>query len=201
MDFRGNMKLFSVLLPILASCGVGTYGESSGDNAGDDMPMVEDRNMCANRGTVGTAYAHSGADGQPAGARAGMGCVAAGCHLAGNTGTNAPAYAFAGTVYKETAGTTANGGVVVRIFPSTGNTKKSVATAVTDDAGNFYISDVTLTAYPYNTDATACGSDAVAQGIRPMVGSILKAEANCNAGNTCHQVVPTKTATPIYLMD
>jgi hypothetical protein len=182
----------------LAGCSVGTYGETMQGTDGN-MGGGDDRNLCADRvATPGTAYNHVSA---PTGTRAGMGCIAAACHLAGNTGAGAPAFGFAGTVYKDTNGTIPNPGVKVRLFPSTGNTKKSIAFSVSDSAGNFYISDTTLTAYPYNTDVTACNADSVAMGIRPMVGSILKAEANCNAGNTCHQAAPAKTATPIYLLD
>jgi hypothetical protein len=48
------------------------------------------------------------------GTNAGLSCVAAGCHLAGQLGANAPAYQFAGTVYKP-GGTTPSAGVVVRV--------------------------------------------------------------------------------------
>ena len=197
MVLRGIMPKYLLLILLSAACSVGTYGESMDD--GDDMMMgTDDRNLCATRGTAATPYMHTSA---PTGPRSGMGCVAAGCHLAGNTGSGAGAFAFAGTVYKDMNGTVPNGGATVRLFPSTGNTMKSIAKAVSDSAGNFIIRDTTLTMYPYNTDVTACGADGVAMGIRPMVGSIQRAEANCNAGGTCHQAAPTKTATPVYLLD
>lgn len=190
------------LLPILlAACDVGTYGETMQNSTDGSTMGTDDRNLCANKATPTAAYIHTGADGQAATSRAGMGCVTAACHLPASPGAGAPGFGFAGTVYKDLNGTTPQGGVTVRLFPSMGNTMKSVASAVTDADGNFYITDTTLTAFPYNTDVTGCGSDAVAMGIRVMVGAITRTEANCNAGGTCHQVVPEKTATPVYLMD
>lgn len=199
MLLRGLMPRMIVFVPILVgACSVGTYGETM---QGTDGSMMggDDRDVCADRAaTPPIAYDHVSA---PTGPRSGMGCVVAGCHLTGNTGANAPPFSFAGTVYKDIAGTTPQPGVVVRLFPTTGNTKKSVAVTITDAAGNFSVNDPALTAFPYNTDVTACGTDSVAKGIRPMVGGILRQEMNCNAGNTCHQAAPTKTATPVYLLD
>jgi hypothetical protein len=194
------MRRTNLLFLLLSACSVGTYGETMQMTGDGNSGGGDDRNLCVDKAAAAPAYSHTGADGQPAGPRAGMGCVAANCHGT-PTGTNAPAYAAGGTVYKDLNGTTPQGGVTIRFFPTTGNTKKSVATAVTDDAGNFYIADGTITAFPYNVDTTGCGIDTVAMGIRPMVGIIGKVEGNCNAGGTCHQVVPTKTATPVYLMD
>ena len=193
------MPKYLLLMTVLsAACSVGTYGESMDD--GDDTMMGgDDRNLCATRGTSPAPYVHTSA---PADTRAGMGCIQVACHLAGNTGPGAGAFAFAGTVYKDTGGTAPQLGVTVRLFPGTGNTMKSVAKVLADTAGNFIIRDTTLTAYPYNVDVTACGIDAVAMGIRPMTGTIQKAEANCNAGNTCHQATPAPPpATPVYLLD
>ena len=186
-----------VLVPILfGACSVGSYGETM-EGPKDGMMSTDDRDVCATRvAPASPAHDHVTA---PLGPRSGTGCVVAGCHLTGNTGANAPPFSIAGTVYKDLNGTIPNPGVVVRLFPADG--KKSVATTVTDAAGNFSINDPALTAFPYKTDVTACDSDTVAKGIRPMVGGILKQEMNCNAGNTCHQASPTKTATPVYLLD
>lgn len=196
---RGLMPRMIVFVSILVgACSVGTYGETM---QGTDGSMMggDNRDLCANRVTPASpAYVHTTA---PADSRKGSGCVVGGCHLTGNVGLNAPPFTVAGTVYKDTNGTIPNPGAVVRLFPTTGNTKKSVAVMVTDAEGNFSVNDPMLTAFPYNTDVTACGSDAVAMGIRPMVGAIQRQEANCNAGNTCHQAAPIKTATPVYLMD
>lgn len=195
------MTRYLVYVPILfTACSVGTYGQTPG---GDDDPMVDsgggdDRNLCVDKGTPAAPYMHTGADGQPAGARSGMGCMTAGCH----DGTNqmgATKFGFSGTVYKEPAGTTPQPGVTVRIFPGSAP-NKSIASAVTDSAGNFIIRG-DYEAFPYQTDTTACGSDAQAMGIRTMVGAIGRGDQNCNAGNTCHQASPNVTATPVYLMD
>lgn len=185
-----------VLLPalLLAACSVGEYGETQ-MMGGDTMMNTEDKNLCVNKGTPGTAYNHTT---MPTGPRAGMGCIAVGCHLTGNTGAGATAFAFAGTVYKDTNGTTPQPGVTVRIFAAGG--KRSLAKAVSDSAGNFIIRG-DFSAFPYETDVTGCGMDSVAQGIRPMLSPIARTDANCNAGGTCHQAAPQKTATPVYLMD
>jgi hypothetical protein len=198
------MRRTNLLLLLLSACSVGTYGETMQMTGDGNSGGGDDKNLCVDKAAAAPAYNHTGNDGQPAGPRAGMGCVAAACHLAAQPGAGAPPYGFGGTIYKDIAGTIPQGGVTVRFFPTTGNTKKSVATVVTDDAGNFYIADGTLTAFPYNVDATGCGLDGTGTnntGIRPMVALINKVEGNCNAGGTCHQVVPTKTATPAYLLD
>ena len=185
-----------VLIPILlAGCSVGEYGESSTPT--DSMGGGNDRNLCANKAATPAApYMHTT---MPTGPRAGMGCIAAGCHDGSGVGAGASKFEFAGTVFKEPAGTTPQPGVVVRIFPGT-MPMKSIATATTDTAGNFYIKGGPYMTFPYQTDVTACGSDAQAMGIRTMVGAIGRGDQNCNAGNTCHQAMPN-SATPIYLRD
>ena len=193
-------RLYLLTILFAGACSVGEYGMTM--QGTDGSATVEDRNVCADKSaTPPAAFTHTAATAGPLDSRKGMGCVTLGCHLEGQTGPGAPAYVFAGTVYKDIAGTIPQPGVVIRLFPTTGNTKTSVAKAITDADGNFYIQNPALTAFPYNTDVTACGADSVAQGIRPMVGIITKVEANCNAGNTCHQASPTKTATPVYLLD
>jgi hypothetical protein len=191
-----------VFVPILlAACSVGTFGETTGgDDTGtpDSGGGGDDRNLCVDKGTPPAPYTHTGADGQPATPRSGMGCMNAGCH----DGTNqmgATKFGFSGTVYKEPADTTPQPGVTVRIFPGSAP-NKSIATAITDTAGNFIIRG-TYESFPYQTDTTACGTDAQAMGIRTMVGAIGRGDQNCNAGNTCHQAAPAVSATPVYLMD
>src|SRR4051812_6334060 len=45
----------------------------------------------------------------------GQSCVAAGCHLTGQTGTNAPAFTYAGTLFTTRAGTTGFAGATIAI--------------------------------------------------------------------------------------
>ena len=116
----------------------------------------------------------------PTGARARSACMDAGCHAV--TGGGSTPFAFAGTVTKESAGVNAVAGATVRIFKM--GSDKSLAEAVTDDAGNFLIRNPDMfTAFPYITHVTACGASTE---IRPMGGPIDAASANCSAGTSCH---------------
>ena len=177
-----------VLIPMLvAACSVGEYGESSG---GDAMGG-DDRNRCVQPvATPAAAYVHT-ANGGDATPRAGQSCIAAGCHAAGQAGGE---FAIAGTIYKDLNGTQPQPGVTVRIFPVGGN--KSVASVVTDSAGNFIFRG-NYKAFPYITDVTGCGKDSVAVGIRPMIGSINAADISCNKAG-CH-IAPGSM--PAYLLD
>jgi hypothetical protein len=183
------MTRFIVLLPILASCSVGTYGES-GDNAGDDMPMTEDRDTCVDRSaTPATAHNHAavGAGDTPttaAGSRKGVGCMAAaGCHGA-QPGSSQ--FTIAGTAYKEsTAPVTASAGATIRLFMP--GTKTSIAKAVTDADGNFYLSTpITFPAAGLEVDITDCSSS---PNIQPMIAPIRANEGNCASSDSCH-IVP-----------
>jgi hypothetical protein len=117
------------------------------------------------------------------------------CH--GPGGASTP-FAFAGTVYKETAAVTAAVGVTVRIFAPDG--MKSLVEAVTDNAGNFVIRNPAMFAsFPYETHVTACGASANVGGIRPMISPVAAADANCNVGGSCHGTAGTQGA--IYLAD
>jgi len=180
---KSSMALLSALL---CACTVGEPPRTDGGgNAGDD------KNVCEARATaIPQAHNHAAT---PTGARARTGCLDAGCHAA--TGGSTP-FAFAGTVYKESSGTTLVAGATVRIFKAGNN--KSLAEAVTDDAGNFYIRNPEMfTAFPYITHATVCG---VSQEIRLMNTPIADAgTANCNAGTSCHG--PAGSAGAIFLAD
>jgi hypothetical protein len=117
----------------------------------------------------------------------------AGCHAV--TGGASTPFAFAGTVYKETSAVTPAAGVTVRIFKAP--SKKSLAEAVTDDAGNFVIRNPTMFMdFPYETHVTVCG---VGTAIRPMVTPIPQADANCNTGGSCHGAGGGQGA--VYLAD
>lgn len=177
----------SLLLPLL---GAGLLGACL---VGQGPEKVEDgdRTVCEDRvTTIATAYSHSG---MPMGPRSQMACQDAGCHAA--VGGGARAFAFSGTVYKETSAVTPLGGVTVRIFKKGGT--KSLAEAVTNDAGNFVIDNPAMfTEYPYETHVTGCG---VSMEIRPMAGPIPIESANCNAGGGCHGAGGSQGA--IYLSD
>jgi hypothetical protein len=176
------MRSMTLLFALLGACVVGQS---------PDKPDDGDRTICEDRAaTVQQAYMHSS---MPTGTRAQMACMDAGCHSA--VGGTATAFAFAGTVYKETSAQTAVGGVTVRIFKKGGT--KSLAEAVTNDAGNFVINNPGMfTDYPYETHVTACGTSVE---IRPMAGPIPAESANCNAGGGCHGSGGTQGA--IYMPD
>ena len=167
---KSSMALLSALL---CACTVGEAPTvDGGGNVGDD------KNVCEPRvSPVPVAHAHTAA---PTGARSRTACMDAGCHAV--TGGASTPFAFAGTVNKESAGVNVVAGATVRIFKVGGN--KSLAEAVTDDAGNFLIRNPAMfTEFPYITHVTACG---VSMEIRLMSGPIDAAAANCSAGTSCH---------------
>lgn len=181
-------RTYLLLILFGAACSVGEYGMTmqgtDGSGGGDD------RDICAPKGTAGAARNHTASGGNPAGARAGTGCIAAGtCHGPGGPTT---VFTAAGTAYKETTNpVTAATGVTIRFFPRGG--KKSLVRVVTDDAGNFY-TNVPLT-YPIEVDISACGStpNEIVPMVAPLVG---QAEGNCSSSNACHLVPGPR---PIFL--
>lgn len=168
---KTSMALLSALL---CACTVGEAPtiDGGGGSNGEDHDVCEPR-----AATIAPAHNHGTA---PTGARAQTACLDAGCHA--TTGGGSTPFAFAGTVYKETAAVTPATGVTIRIFKPPGKT--SLAEAVTDDAGNFVIRNPAMFAdFPYETHVTACG---VSTTIRPMISPIPMADANCNTGGSCH---------------
>ncbi|MEO6773065.1 MAG: hypothetical protein ABI467_08570 [Kofleriaceae bacterium] len=137
-------------------------GSGTGSNCGDLVSPAPDKHIHIVGGT----------------SNAGMGCVAVGCHLDGQTGTNAPAFSYAGTVYNTDGATPAAGSTV--FVTSAGTTRKLIA----DSDGNFFIDPVLLPApgnqIATNTSATLCPK------VTPMIGGLVAAGGNCNAGGTCH---------------
>jgi hypothetical protein len=174
---RGFMTRSIVLLSALfLGCSVGEVplngggGTDSGNGGGDGAAA-----LCADRTTPVASHIHN--DG--GGTNAGQGCVAAGCHLNGNTGPGAPAFVMAGTLYKPD-GVTPSGGVTIRLSPDAGGAK---AIAVTDDAGNFSSAQA-INPFPGKTLASGCPT-----ADRAMSGGIVNASnGNCNGGTACHQV-------------
>jgi hypothetical protein len=112
---------------------------------------------------------------------AGMGCMtAAGCHNAGlGLGAGAPEYSFAGTVYRDAAGTTPYAGATILVTAG-GMTKKLIA----GDQGNFQITPILLAA-PTNT-ATANTKGSACPSETAMSGALVGGGGNCNGGGTCH---------------
>lgn len=175
----------SIGLCVLAACTVGDGPPGEAGTGGN-----EDRALCVNRiAAPAPAHEHILDGANPAGPRAGLGCVAAGCHLTGNTGAGATEFLFAGTVYTENVrpGTIPATGVTVRVFKR--GEKASVDSVASDSAGNFIFRPNgrggALDQFPYETDVTACGT--AAPDIRPM-STLLggPADRNCSAGGTCH---------------
>ena len=185
------MTRLTVLLPILASCSVGTYGESQ-PNTDGNPGGGDDRDLCVQKAaTPAAAHNHAAAGANPAGPRAGTGCMAVGgCHGAQPGSVQ---FTIAGTAYKEvTNPTTPAAGATVRLFMP--GTKKSIAKTVTDDAGNFYLqTPVTFPSGGLEVDITACGSS---PDIIPMVAPIRANEGNCSSSDSCH-IVPGPR--PVYL--
>ncbi|HTL34668.1 MAG TPA: hypothetical protein VL326_16180 [Kofleriaceae bacterium] len=129
---------------------------------------------------------------------AGMSCIAANCHLTGQTGAGAPAYTYAGTLYTTAAGTTPMMGST--IFIKMGGTEKKVITAGNSTpagAGNFWMTgapagiEPPTNAMTGNTKASDCSVAAMAV---PMSGALVQGGGNCN---NCHR--NGGTTSPIHL--
>ena len=121
----------------------------------------------------------------------GMGCMTAGgCHNSAlGLGVAAPAYAYGGTLYRDSAGTQPFAGAT--IFVKLGATEKKVITA---DNGNFWVVpgaaglDPPSIAMQATTKASGCPDTA------PMIGTLQQGGGNCN---NCHR--NGGTTLPIHL--
>jgi hypothetical protein len=122
----------------------------------------------------------------------GQNCIAAGCHLPGQQGTNAPPYTYAGTLYTTAAGTAPVAGAT--IFVKLGASEKKVISATN---GNFWMGpapaglDAPTNAATALTKASGC---ALAPMHVPMVGALVQGGGNCN---NCHR--NGGTTSPIHL--
>ncbi|HUS28175.1 MAG TPA: hypothetical protein VMZ53_06690 [Kofleriaceae bacterium] len=122
----------------------------------------------------------------------GQNCIAAGCHLTGQLGTNAPPFTYAGTLYTTAAGTAPVAGAT--IFVKMGATEKKVLSA---NNGNFWMGpapagiNAPTNAMTATTKASGC---ALAPNHVPMVGALVQGGGNCN---NCHR--NGGTTTPIHL--
>lgn len=158
---------------VWVACDVGTVlanstgdgGSGSGSGSGImDCPPAQSPPNAAHMHIVGGT------------SNAGMACIAAGCHLQGSTGTNAPVYNYAGTVYN-TGGATPAAGINVLITLG-GTTKKWL----TDADGNFHVADP-LQAAP---TAQMQASTKACQTPTAMTGVLGAGQGNCSASGTCH---------------
>ncbi len=171
---RGPMSRIAVIVSVLiAGCDVGSVlthnGNPDGNNGGDSG---SNGSNCQNLVSPPPTDHHN----------AGMGCMTAvGCHNAAlGLGAAAPEYSFAGTIYRDAAGTSPYSGATI-LVTANGMTKKLIS----GDQGNFQITPILMaaptTAAPANTHASVCpNTDAV------MTGSLITGNGNCNAGGTCH---------------
>jgi len=158
----------------LFACSVGEVPIGAGPDGG-----AGGNNPCVTR-VAPPAPGHTHLAG--GGTNAGLNCVNGACHLAGSTGTNAPAYQFAGTVY--VAGTrNPSAGATVQIKAG-----GMVHAAVTDEAGNFSFPVGTVTGtFSATVVVSACPAvmtmpDALVSGGDPV-------DKNCNG---CHGVTGDK---------
>lgn len=171
-------RIAVIVSVVLAACDVGSlpgFGPDGGGGSGDGSSAV-----CEPISANIPAGNHN----------PGMSCIAAACHLAGNLGTGAPAYSYAGTLYKDTAGTTPYPGAT--IFVKLGGVEKKTITA---DNGNFWFVpgaaglESPTAAMQGDTRASGCPT------ITPMVGKLVLGGGNCN---NCHRGAGGTTL-PIYL--
>jgi hypothetical protein len=181
-----------ILSLLLAACDVGsieqgstgTDGGGSGSGSGSNCETINAANAPDGHHTDQTAITQ---------ATAMQGCMSnAGCHNeAKGLGTGAPAYTYAGTLFKDTAGTQPLAGAT--IFVKLGATEKKVVTA---NNGNFwFVGGVAGIEAPTNamtaqTRASACPPPDAA-----MVGALVQGGGDCNS---CHKT-PGGTTLPMYI--
>ena len=175
----GSKMLSSSALAALAmsglfACSVGEVPINSGPDGGNGG-----NNPCITR-VAPPAPGHTHLAG--GGTNAGLNCVNSACHLAGSTGTNAPAYQYAGTVY--IAGTrTPSAGATVQIKAG-----GMAYPAITDEAGNFSFPAGTVKGtFSATVVVSACPAvmtmpDALVSGGNPV-------DTNCNG---CHGAAGSK---------
>lgn len=155
---KGAMKRFVLVTMLCSACDVGSVLTASGDASG----------ICENLVTPPGDH-HN----------AGMGCMtSAGCHSTVGTGAAAPAYSYAGTVYRDAAGTQPYPGATILVTLG-GTTKKLIA----GNLGNFQITPAELAAptaaATAQTTATVCPAASVMQTKLQAAG-----DGDCN---NCHR--------------
>lgn len=112
-----------------------------------------------------------------------MGCMsAAGCHNeALGLGTAAPAYSYAGTLYKADKVTPYAGATIV---VKLGSAEKKV---VASDTGQFWMVPGVAGIDPPTNTMTATTSASGCPNVAPMVGVLTQGGGDCNKGG-CHAV-------------
>ena len=174
-DLAALLRVFVPALALcsMAACDVGSVlDQNAGDGGGSGSGSA-----CVEAATPGAMHVHT-AGGT---SNAGQACIAPGCHLEGNLGVGATAFAFAGTLYTSSAATTVVTGATVQVKTAAGT-----LSAVTDADGNFvFRGSVT---FPATTLATRCPS------LTPMIGPLTTGGGNCN---NCHR--PGGTTAPLFL--
>jgi hypothetical protein len=179
--------LLSALL--FVGCTVGDVGTTSNNNTGTDAGTadsapISNANGCVPKGVAADAHMHQ-AGGT---SNKGLSCVAAGCHLNGSLGTGAdgtvaPAYQFAGTVYKPD-GVTPYAGAIIPIYPNGGGAQVNLTA---DAEGNFYIGAGGVPmAFPATTAATVCPN--ITKMITQLMNTTAATGADCNF---CHKTSGT----------
>jgi len=114
---------------------------------------------------------------------AGENCLQGGCHLNGNTGSQAPAFQFGGTLYG-VDGVTANAGATLQF---TSNASGTTKTTTTDTAGNFYLSAGTLPqAFPGKVAATVCATGSTTGPAPTKMNTPLANTDGACARSGCH---------------
>lgn len=164
--------VLAFFLACAAACDVGSVLDQNGTDGGNGSGSA-----CVAAATPGGPHVHA-AGGT---SNAGQTCIAGGCHLEGNLGTGATAFAFVGTLYTSPAATTVVTGATIQV-----KTAAETLTAVTDADGNFIFRGAVT--FPATTLVTRCPSSI------PMIAPLQSGGGNCN---NCHR--PGGTTTPIYL--
>jgi len=181
------MRRTVLLLALVAACDVGALPGFGPDGGGGGSGSADGSGSGSGSATCETIAA-TPPDGHH---NQGLSCIAAGCHLTGQTGAGAPPYTYAGTLYKEAAGTNVFPGAT--IFVKLGATEKKVVTATN---GNFWMTaapaglDAPTAAATASTRASGCPTDSM-----PMTTALATAtDGSCNS---CHR--PGGTEPPIHL--
>ena len=163
----------------LAACDVGQLPGTTPDGGGGSGDAMGSGNGCI-------AINANPPDGHH---NPGMGCIAAGCHLTGQTGTGAPAYSYAGTLYKADKTTALAGASVV---VTVGTAAKTVVTA---NNGNFWLVPGVAGIDPPTNTMTGDTKASGCPDVTPMVGKLTQGGGNCNSA-ACHA---TGAQGPIHL--
>jgi hypothetical protein len=182
-------RIVVILSLVLAACDVGSV--VSNNQGGPDGSVTGGTDAPGGGSGSGSNCEAINATPPDGHHNAGQTCLAAGCHLIGNAGAGAPEFSAAGTIYKDTAGTTPYPGATVII--TVGGTTHKMYAASTGAPGNFYIAKALATppsaAMPGTTKASACPNTSA------MSENLVDNGGNCN---NCHRT--GGTTLPLYVL-